>query len=390
LTQEKSIIIIGSGPVGTRILRDLLRIRPEAAVTIYGDEPWEPYDRVKLVSLLCGDLSWADLTNLPPLPKPNNVTLKSSNRIVAIDRDNRQITDSFGDRQTYTKLILATGSNPWIPSIPGINFSGVHAFRNVGDVRGLLDKSYKGQRVIVLGGGLLGVELACGLQKKGQQVTVVVSDRLLGRQLDDRAAELLNKHLHSLGIEVIFGRASEILGSPNKEGKMTAHSVQTFSKQIIACDCVVLATGIMPATDLALGCGLATGRGIKVNNYLQTSDPLIYAVGECAEHRGRVYGLIGPGFEQSDIAAQNVLGGRVKYSGSAVVAQLKGADIAAFSCAREELENQMETRSISYESRDHTQYRSLQLNKGHLTGVVCIGGYPLKVGQIKKLTAHNP
>jgi nitrite reductase (NADH) large subunit len=357
-------------------MRDIVRIKPDAFLSIYGDEPWEPYDRVKLVSLLSGELAWADLPNLPSLPENHNVTINYSNRIVEIDRKNRTVTDSNGRQQGYSKLILATGSRPWIPDIPGIDLPGVHAFRNVSDVHSLLEKGYAGRRVAVLGGGLLGVELACGLRKKGEQTCIVVSGRLLGQQLDDRAGELLLQHLKSLGIEVIFGRASEILGAPNKEGEVTAHAVQTFCKQKIDCDCVVLATGIIPVTDLALSSKLATGRGIKVNDYLQTADPLIYAAGECAEHRGRVYGLVGPGFEQADVVAQNTLGGKAKYHGSAIAAQLKGADIAAFSCAREDLETQLESRSISYESKDHTQYRALHLNNGYLTGVVCIGEWP--------------
>lgn len=376
MQQENRIIIVGSGPVGTRIMRDIVRTAPDTLLTIYGDEPWEPYDRVKLVSLLSGDLAWADLSNLPSLPENHNVTINFSNRIVEIDRKNRTVTDSNGHQQRYSKLILAAGSRPWIPDISGIDLSGVHTFRNVSDVHNLVEKGYAGRRVVVLGGGLLGVELACGLQKKGERASIVVSGRLLGQQLDDRAGELLLNHLKSLGIEVIFGRASEILGKPNKEGEVTAHTVQTFCKQSINCDCVVLATGIMPVTDLALSSKLAIGRGIKVNDYLQTSDPLIYAAGECAEHRGRVYGLVGPGFEQADIVAQNVLGGKYKYHGSAIVAQLKGADIAAFSCAREDLETQLESRSISYESKDHTQYRALHLNNGYLTGVICIGEWP--------------
>lgn len=370
---EFPIVIVGSGPVGTRVLRDLLRLKPQASVVVYGDEPWEPYDRIKLVSLLSGELAWADLPNLPPFPENHHVVLNYGNRVVAVDRERREVVDSQGNRQPYSKLVLATGSHAWIPDIPGIGLSGIHAFRNVGDVRGLLDKGYAGRRVVVLGGGLLGVELACGLQKKGEQVRIVESGRLLGRQLDDRASELLLKHVKSLGIEVVFGRAKEILGGQNQEGKTAVQAVQTFSGLRIPCDCVVLATGVTPTIDLALGSGLATGRGIKVNDYLQTSDPSIYAVGECAEHRGRVYGLVGPGFEQADIVAQHLLGTRVKYHGSAVSAQLKGTDIAAFSCSREELEDLEDTRSISYESGDKGQYRALRLCKGRLTGVVGIG-----------------
>ena len=354
----------------------MLRRKPDAEVVIYGDEPWEPYDRVKLISLLSGDLAWADLTNLPSLPEKHHVILKSNTRVVSIDRTNHTVLDSNGNRQTYSHLILATGSKAWIPDLPGVDMPGVHTFRNLSDVRDLLESGYEGRRVAVLGGGLLGVELACGLQKKGEKPVVVVSGRLLGRQLDDKAANLLLKHLQSLGIEVIFGRASQIVGASNQDGINCAQAVLTFAQQRIACDCVILATGIIPTTELALSSGLAVGRGIKVNDYLQTSDPLIYAAGECAEHRGRVYGLIGPGFEQADTVAQNVLGKPVKYQGSAVVAQLKGAGFAAFSCTREEVEDELETQSISYESADHSQYRALHLNKGYLTSLICIGEWP--------------
>ncbi|WP_054774794.1 NAD(P)/FAD-dependent oxidoreductase [Methylogaea oryzae] len=356
--QQSPIVVVGSGPVGTRILRDILRAQPDAAVAIYGDESWEPYDRSKLVSLLSGDLAWADLPNLSPLPDRHNAVLNYGNRIETIDRENRAVVDWKGNRQPYSKLVLAIGSNPWLPDIPGVWLPNVHAFRNVGDVRELLDNGYPGRRVVVLGGGLLGVELACGLQRKGEKACLVVSSRLLGRQLDHRAGELLVEHLQALGIEVVFGRATEIAGGRNADGETVAQAVLTFDQRQIDCDCVVLATGVNPTIDLAVKSGLATGRGIKVDDYLRTSDPLIYAAGECAEHRGRVYSLIGPGFEQADVVAQNVLGARVKYHGSAITTQLKGADIAAFSCFQEELDDAAPIRSLSYQSDDQSRYRA--------------------------------
>jgi len=373
---QNPIIIVGCGPVGTRILRNIVRLSPETAVIAYGDEPWEPYDRVKLVSLIVGDLAWADLPNLPQLPENHNVSINSNNRIVAIDRANCTVTDSNGNKQKYSKLILATGSKPWVPDIPGVDLCGVHTFRNPGDVRSILENEYTGRRTVILGGGLLGIELACGLRKKGEQVCIVVSGRLLGRQLDERAAELLKMHLLALGIEIIFGRASAIVGSADQDREPHVHAVETYCKQTIECACVILATGIMPAVDLATSSGLTVGRGIKVNDYLQTSDRLIYAAGECAEHRGRAYGLIGPGFEQADTVSKNVLGSHSKYLGSMMTAQLKGADLAAFSCFRDDIETQVDNQSISYESDDRSQYRSLQLRNGCLTGLVCIGEWP--------------
>lgn len=369
------MVIVGSGPIGIRVLRELLRLAPATPIAIYGDEPWEPYNRVDLVGMLTGELNWADLGNLPPLPEHHRVVRHHNNRVREIDRQGRSVVDSFGRRQPYSSLVLATGSHTCIPDIPGVRLPGVYTFRNMSDVYGLLNQPAVGHRVVVLGGGVQGLEVAAGLKKKGSAVWIVQYRRLMDRQLDDRASAMVLNHLCAMDIAVELSRAERILARRDATGEDRVAGVRLFNGKEIPCDCVVLATGIQPTVDLALDSGLRVGRGVKVDDHLRTSDPAIYAVGECAEHRGRVYGLVGPGFEQAVVAARNLLGARVKYRGSVALTQLKGVGLPAFSIGRLAVEPETE-RSVIHQSADRSRYRKLLLRRGRLAGMVAVGDWP--------------
>lgn len=398
-----AVAIVGSGPVGIRVSRELLTRKPDLPVTLFDEEPWDPYDRVSLAQVLSGAANWLDLENLPPLPEGARIKQYSNGKIVAIDRRRRMVIDANGDTHGYSRLILATGSQTVIPDIPGADLIGVHTLRNRADVEGLLQQRPK--RVVVIGGGLLGLEIAYALKSAKTQVMVVQNRRLMNRQLDEKASTMLFEHFRARGIPVILDRIEEILGRDKKDkhqavgGRVRQRSrtrrhplwlerirdhqhhrvvagIRTFSGAQLECDAVVLASGVKPRVDLALAARLRVGRGIKVNNFLQTSDPLIYALGECAEHRGRVHGLVAPGFEQAKVAAQHLLGGKARYDGSVAATELKGVDLAAFCFHRQDVDINPESQhTLTYEDRKRNIYRKIVVRSGKLQGLSGIGDW---------------
>jgi nitrite reductase (NADH) large subunit len=277
-------VIVGGGPVSSRLLRELLQRAPALPVVTYDCEPWGPYDRVELGSVLSGELGWADLDNTFLLPEEHHVVRRHA-LITAIDRENRTVTDLHRQQQAYSTLVLVTGSYTNVPSFPGAHLKGIYTLHDKSDLKRLLNRRKDSRRIVVMGGGVLGVETACALQTDSTTVYILQNDRLMKQQLDQRASAILLDRLRAFGIQVILDRAKEILGGDTVTG------IRTYSGELVECDAIVLATGVQPGAKLALKAGLKVGRGIKVNDQMQTSDPCIYAVGDCAEHRGRVYGL---------------------------------------------------------------------------------------------------
>ncbi|MGH8532067.1 MAG: FAD-dependent oxidoreductase [Gammaproteobacteria bacterium] len=196
MSADFPVVIVGIGPVGDRLMRELVRCAPQIPILTYDYEPWNPYDRTNLVAVLTGELSWADLENLVPIPEDSDVTLRRT-MIVAIDRAKRTVTDLYGRQQPYSTLVLATGSEVHVPDIPGTHLAGVSVFRHKCDVAELLTKQGEDRRIAVLGGGILGVELACGLRSKGAEVCVVQPERLMSRQLDDKASAMVLEGLRA-------------------------------------------------------------------------------------------------------------------------------------------------------------------------------------------------
>jgi len=359
-------VIVGAGPVGVRAAIELRQTQPDMPIVIYGDEPWHPYNRVRLSSLLAGDAAWADFTG--GLALPDGVETRFGCRVTAIDSIARQVVDESGMVQSYSALVLATGSRAHVPDIPGADLAGVFTFRDLADAEALQARLTRSRRVAVIGGGLLGLETARALHRYRTEVVVIEHNpRLMPNQLDDVASERMRARVEASGIGVVLDDGPmAILAKDRITG------VRLRSGKIIECDTVVLAAGIRPNITLACDAGLAFQRGIVVDDQMQTSVEGIYAVGECAQHRDQVYGLVAPGFEQAAVAARCIAGQTAQYLGSLSATRLKVANWPIFRMGEVgawELPDQAKT--FIYEADGH--YRKLVVSRGRLIGALALG-----------------
>jgi nitrite reductase (NADH) large subunit len=369
---DSPIVIIGNGPVGMHAARELLQRKPDARIVIYGNERHEPYNRVKLSYLLSGELDWNALLDKLQVPESANVDERIGYDIYHINSEAQYVQDTQGRRQPYSKLILATGSRPHIPNIPGIKRAGVFTFRSLDDANLLLARRVRTQHTVVLGGGLLGLEAARGMQRSNTIVSVVEhGDRLLGHQLDEAGSEALRQRLKHMGIRTIVGDGvAEILG----DGRVTG--IQLRSGRIVDCDTVVLATGIRPNVDLAVEAGIAYGKGIRVDDNMRTSLPNIYAVGECAEHGGKVYGVVAPGLEQASVAISHILGQECHYQGSVIAARLKVVNCPVFSNGPTGATASPDYgKPYVYQDNKHDIYRKILVHRNRLIGAIGVGDW---------------
>ncbi|TXH75792.1 FAD-dependent oxidoreductase [Thiobacillus sp.] len=363
---DNPLVIVGAGPVGVRAAVELRRALPGAPIVLYGDEPWHPYNRVRLSSLLAGDAAWADFT--AGLALPDRIETRFGCRVAAIDPLAQCVTDEAGVVQPYATLVLATGSRAHIPDIPGIALAGVFCFRALADAEALQARLARCRRVVVVGGGLLGLETARALHRYRTEVVVVEHHpRLMPNQLDQAASERLCSHVRASGVEVVLDDGPmAILG----DGRVTG--VRLRSGRVVACDTVVLSTGIRPNIELARDAGLAFQRGILVNDRMQASAAGIYAVGECAQHRGLVHGLVAPGFEQAAVAARVIAGEPAQYLGSLSATRLKVANWPVFSMGEV---GAWEPPDLA---RAHVHasggcFRKLVIRRGRLVGALALG-----------------
>ncbi len=364
------VVIVGAGPAGVRLAEALLEREPRREIVIYGDEPSTPYDRVRLSALLMGEVGWASIAQSLKLSDDHRVSQRYHCAVLSIDRSSRTVHDAHGRAQAYSHLVMATGSRPRVPQIPGIQMQGVYTFRDLRDTELLRARSVRSRRAVVLGGGLLGLETARAMQRHGVEVAVVEhGPRLMSSQLDDAGAASLHAEVAKLGIEMFLGHGvKEIVGTGSVQGVRLANGVE------ISCDTVVVAAGIIPNTQLALDAGLSVGRGIRVDDTLRTADPHIYAVGECAEHRGKIYGFVAPGLEQAAVAANNILGVEARYEGTIAAAQLKVVGVPVFSIGRVgDEENPSDFRHVIYAPDNDRTYRKLVLRRGRLVGAIAVG-----------------
>lgn len=381
----RPIIVVGAGPVGMRVALELLKRNKSVPIVVFGDEPWRPYNRTRLSSLLAGEMDWASAFSELEIPHGANVNQNFNCAIVDIDREKKTVTDTQGAIHAYSSLILATGSRAHRPNIPGIDLSGVFNFRDLNDAQKLLARRVRTRHTVVIGGGLLGLEAARGMQRSNTEVTVIEhSARLMCRQLDDGAAERLREHVMALGLKTILCDSVATIG-----GDGAVESVELRSGRKLTCDTVVVATGIVPNTELALRAKISVGRGIRVNDNMQTSDPSVYAVGECAEHRGIVYGLVAPGFEQAAVAAHRILVGPATYRGSIAATRLKVVGRPVFSMG--DVEDDHPTRNVQtveYERSSLASYRKLYLRRNRLVGIVALGDWD-QIGRLQDAVSRR-
>lgn len=365
--ESNDIVIIGSGPVGIQCLNELVKRQPDLSIKIFGDEPWEPYNRVRLTSLLSGQSKAEELYNFNA-PESDNIQFFWNNRIQSIDSDHQTVTDSTGNVHHYASLVLALGSVPREPNIPGKALNNVFTLRNLDDVQQLMGRQVRSRSTLVIGAGLLGLEAAKAMSRFNTEVHCIEhSTRLMFYQLDDPASAKLEKHMDEQGINIHTNqRVVRINGHEKVE------SVSLGNGEELTCDTIIISTGIVPVIDIAEAANIQTRKGIKVNNYLQTNVPNIYAIGECAEHNEHVYGLVGPGYEQAAILAENLTGGQAEYHGSTTTSQLKVLDYPVLSMGRVDDDVRWDE-SFVYEDPENSIYRKLVIQRGYLKGVVATG-----------------
>lgn len=365
------IVIVGTGPVGVRVAQEIMRQSPDQELIIYGQEAYEPYNRAALSSLLSGDLAWEELNNDINPPQKSRFNQHINCTVKSINASGRWLTDSKGRVQHYSRLILATGSQAHIPDIRGTDLSGVFTFRNKDDALSLIKRREQSRHTIVIGGGPLGIEVARAMQLGGARVTLLENRKqLLNRHLDEAGSTILKDYIESLGIQVNTADPAAAI-----TGKKKVTGVRLKSGKTLKGDTVILATGISANTELAEAAGLRTVRGITVNDYMRTSDPYIYAVGECAEHRDKTYGLVSPGLAQAEVAACNALDGTRTYEGSVTRTQLKvlGKPIEFIGHVYQSKETKIKT--YTYVQPRQGTFRKLFVRKGRVIGVAIIGDW---------------
>jgi len=368
--QFYDVIVIGSGPVGIRAVQELVKVHPDISIAIFGDEPWHPYNRVKLSSLISGEIKEESLYSSYDIEKINNVSCFYNNKITEIDRYAKAVIDVNDKHYSYKRLILATGSRANIPIIDGIDLQNVFTFRDLSDAEKLVGRSTRTRKTIVIGGGLLGLETARAMQRFNTEVHVIEHSKwLMFNQLDERAGNYLKYHVEALGIQVhLYQRVLKING--NDDGCVT--SITLSGGELIECDTVIIAAGIITNSTLASDAGLHVAKGIRVNDHMQTVDKNIFAIGECAEHNDKIVGLVTPGLEQAAVVAHYLAGKKTKYSGSISATNLKVIDYSVFSVGNIGV---MEPSRNTFIYQDHTNeiYRKIVVINGRIRGAVGIG-----------------
>jgi nitrite reductase (NADH) large subunit len=370
---KPNLIIIGAGPVGQRLAEELIRRDAEFEIKIFGDEPHEPYNRVQLSSLLAGSVSFPDLLN-PLSSTSRKASLQYINsRISSIDPDRKTVFDQQGLGYAYDRLVLATGSRAFVPNIPGTHLAGVYTFRTLRDAESLCARRSRARHIVVVGGGLLGLEAAYALVKSSTEITLVQqSDRVMNRQIDEAAAAELQRRIESKGIRLVLNQGVRLI-----RGEQRVEAVTTRYGECIPCDTVVFCTGIEANVELARNSGIRIRRGIPVDDYLQTSIADIFALGECSEHRGKIYGLVGPGLEQAAVMADRLCGGRARYLGSQQVSRLKvvGEEVTSIGAITNRSRHPSH-KNLVYSCKTSGDYRKLVLRHGRLLGACGVGAWP--------------
>jgi nitrite reductase [NAD(P)H] large subunit len=366
---SEPLVIVGNGMAAARLVDELVKSSlGRYAIAVIGEEPRLAYNRVLLSSVLAGETASHEIELRPASWwRERGVTLKYGSRATEIDVGRRELKIENDESIEFSKLVLATGSTPLRLNVPGAHLSGVNTFRDTRDVDLLLTLAAQKKRVVVVGGGLLGLEAAYGLAKAGAPVTLVhLMDRLMERQLDAPAAQLLKSLVERKGINILLNASTaRILGENTVEG------VELEDGKRIDADAVIFAAGIRPNVALAKEAGLAVNRGVVVDDVMQTSAEGIFALGECAEHRGICYGLVEPAYEQGRVLARHLAGRDAAYPGSVVATNLKVSGVAVFSAG--DFMGAEGSESIVLSDARRGAYKKLVIADGRLTGAVLIG-----------------
>jgi len=368
--KKQKLIVIGNGMAGIRTVEELLKIAPDAYdITVFGAEPHCNYNRILLSPVLAGEKTLDDIIlNGDDWYESNGITLHKGRKVVAIDRRRRLVRAENGLEASYDRLLLATGSMPFMLPVPGRDLRCVIGFRDIRDVDLMLEASRKYRHAVVIGGGLLGLEAANGLKKQGMTVTVVhLLDTLMERQLDKPAADLLKRALEDSGLHFRMDAQTEaILGHERVTG------VRFKDGSEIPADLVVMAVGIRPNIELAKSAGIHCEKGILVSDTLQTFDPRIYAVGECVQHRKQIFGLVAPLFEQAKVCANHLAEyGIARYEGSVTSTKLKVTGIDLFSAG--DFQGGEGYEELLFQDPSRGIYKKLVIESNRIKGAVLYG-----------------
>jgi nitrite reductase (NADH) large subunit len=371
--QKMKLVVVGNGMAGMRTVEELLKIAPDLYdITVFGSEPHPNYNRILLSPVLAGEQTLDQIVlNTRQWYADNGIALRSGCTVVGVNRQRRVVQADDGSETPYDRLLVATGSNPFMLPVPGRELPGVIGYRDIADTQAMIDAAARYRHAVVIGGGLLGLEAANGLARRGMQVTVVhIAPWLMERQLDAVAGGLLQGTLESRGLNFMIGAQTEALLAGD-DGRVAA--VRFKDGQTVAADLVVMAAGIRPNTALAEKIGLHCQRGVVVSDTLQTvTDPRVYAVGECAAHRGIAYGLVAPLFEQARVCATHLARfGIGLYTGSQVSTKLKVTGIDLFSAG--DFMGGPDSESIVLSDPVGGVYKKLVIRGDRLVGAVLYG-----------------
>ncbi|WP_123040337.1 nitrite reductase large subunit NirB [Cohnella candidum] len=370
MDNAKKLVMIGNGMAGVRTIEHLLKLAPGAYdITIIGAEPHPNYNRILLSSVLAGGADMKDIViNDWNWYEENRIRLLSGHTAIKIDTKSNTVTTSRGTVAEYDALILATGSNPFMLPLPGADKEGVIAFRDIRDCEIMMETSRKYKKAAVIGGGLLGLEAARGLLHLGMDVSVVhIHPYLMERQLDQAASKMLQKELEAQGMKFLLQKNSESI-----YGRGRVKGLRFTDGSELEADLIVMAVGIRPNVELAKSSGIDVNRGVVVNDFMETNVPGVYAVGECAEHRGIAYGLVAPLYEQGAVLAKRLAGVETAgYAGSVTSTKLKVSGVDVFSAGR--YDEPSGTRAMRYQDEVEGVYKKIVLQDDKLVGAVLFG-----------------
>jgi nitrite reductase (NADH) large subunit len=367
---KPSLVVIGNGMAGMRTVEELLKLDPDRyRITVFGAEPHGNYNRILLSPVLAGEKTVDDIMlHTREWYAANGISLHAGDPAVRIDRKRRIVEASSGLAVPYDRLLIATGSKPFIVPVPGHGLPGVIGFRDLQDVDAMLAASRAGGRAVVIGGGLLGLEAANGLLRQGMDVTVVhVTGSLMNQQLDAPAAELLRASLERRGLRILLSRQTAAI-----EGEGKVEAVRFDGGETIPADLVVMAAGVRPNVELAKSAGLHVERAIVVDDTLQTYDPRVYAVGECVQHRRATFGLVAPIWDQARVCAAHLAGaGHRRYVQQATATKLKVTGVDLYSAG--DIVGAEGSEDLVLRDRRGGVYKRLVVSGRMLTGAVLYG-----------------
>ena len=365
------VIIIGAGSVGVRFVQELFHNNPLINIKIFSGEDKKPYSRENLSELLSGKISEQDLHSESKLPESKHIESFINNPIVNIDHENNKVVDADGIEHPYSSLVLAVGSIPLTPKVEGLDLKNVIVFRKLEDAEALLCRQVASRNTVVIGGGQIGLDAANAMKRHNTRVTVIEHrKRLMFNQLDYHASIYLRLYLDNQGIDVRVETVVDRI-----EGNNQVESLVLDDGERIDCDTVIIAIGIKPNIKMAKSSGIKVSRGILVDDSLETNLPNVFAIGECIEHRGEVYGQVQPGYDQAKILAIKLAGRKQQqYTGSTRKLSFKVIDYP-FLTIGESSDPVDESKDLMYRDIKNMTYRKLILKNGSLHGVIAAGSW---------------